>query len=75
MPQPGRVLHQWKTFRRLGEQIITAADPVAEVEALLSAAETNLNTLQEAGVVIDRASVSHHLIWKQAIESFRNGVL
>lgn len=72
---PTRILQQWKTFKELGQQITAAADPMSEIEQLISTAETNLAALQGAGIVIDRASVSHYETWKQAIALYRNGVL
>lgn len=73
--QPSRVLHQWKVFHELGEQIVAATDPLGKIEQLIETAENNLKSLRQEGINIEQNAVSHYEVWKKAIAAYRDGVL
>ncbi len=76
LPPLERVLHQWKVFREIGDEILSSADSIGKIEELLHQAKDNLEDLDSNyRVTIDQSSVMHYEVWQQSIETFRSGVL
>lgn len=74
-PPPINILHQWKVFRNLGEQIKSSRNPIEKLEELVGSAKNNAEKLQTDGVVLRQDATAHYEVWEQAIARYKSGIL